>query len=431
MQYPKSVAETWLITFEQLSAEERELLNVLAWLDPAPIPVWLVGKVEGASSPLSSDGSKGQEAPSALEARELLAGLHDWHLITWSDDGHTFKVHRLVQEVTRLRLRDEAECKRTLSEALSWLDEADIGNPQDPFTWSRWIPVTPHVLQLAAHSIIEQLWIYAISWQTNVAGLHLNRGQYRDALPLFRGALDLAESHLSPLDGLLSSVLNNLASLLSDLGKDTEAEPLYRRALDIDIQIMGSDHPKVALRLNNLAEVLRKVGRYIEAESLYRQSLVINEISLGLDHPEVARVLNNLALLCYANDRRTEAEPMYRRAAEIYETFYGPKHTTVATVLNNLAQLLSVSNRSAEAEPLFRRALTIDERSLGLEHPNLARDLMNLASVLHGLGRSQEALPLIQRAVDIYQRSGETHGYVNPELANAQAWLKRIQKALD
>jgi hypothetical protein len=41
MQYPASVAITWETSFAQLSPPERRLLEVLAWLAPEPIPLFL------------------------------------------------------------------------------------------------------------------------------------------------------------------------------------------------------------------------------------------------------------------------------------------------------------------------------------------------------------------------------------------------------
>ena len=36
--YPRSIALTWEMSIDQLAAAGRDLLNVLAWLAPEPIP---------------------------------------------------------------------------------------------------------------------------------------------------------------------------------------------------------------------------------------------------------------------------------------------------------------------------------------------------------------------------------------------------------
>ena len=90
--------------------------------------------------------------------------------------------------------------------------------------------------------------------------------------------------------------LNNLAVLLHDKGDYEEAEPLYRRALDISERLLGRDHPYTATSLNNLAGLLHDKGDYEGAEPLFRRALDINERVLGRDHPDTATSLNNLAV---------------------------------------------------------------------------------------------------------------------------------------
>src|SRR6266849_2825719 len=54
-------------------------------------------------------------------------------------------------------------------------------------------------------------------------------------------------------------------------GEYAQAIPKARRALQLGEAELGPDHPNVAASLNNLAELLRNAGRYAEAEPLYRR----------------------------------------------------------------------------------------------------------------------------------------------------------------
>jgi tetratricopeptide (TPR) repeat protein len=64
-----------------------------------------------------------------------------------------------------------------------------------------------------------------------------------------------------------------------------EAEPLIRRALSIAESSCGMGHPFVASYLNNLAELLCATNRLSEAEPLYRCALAIDESSYGRRPP--------------------------------------------------------------------------------------------------------------------------------------------------
>ena len=463
---PKSVEKIWLTTFQQLSNDERELLQTLSWFDTQPIPLWLVEPEEDVNATHGGD----------LElhlTRAVLAALAKWHLVTFSDDGQSIKVHRLVQEIT-LSLLIQAEPRaRSLARALSWLDQAKLGPPDDVRNWPRWDAVQSHILHLAKCADQAQQWIPAVRWRNRVARLLEARARFSDAEILFREALSISQQHLPEEHNDAVALINNLAGLLYATNRMKEAEPLFRQALILAERSYGPEHPNVAACLNNLAELLQATNRLMEAESLYRRALTIDEKSYGPQHPFVATCLNNLAGLLRASNRLAEAEPLYRRALlidqQIYgpehpfvatdlnnlagllwatnrfaeaetmhrtalsidESCYGPQHPSVATDLNNLAMLLATTDQQEDAEQMLRRALAIDENSYGPQHPSVARDLLNFAALLHESGRSEEALPLIQRAIAIYRRSGEDQGYVHPRLAAAQRHLETIQHVVE
>ncbi len=92
MQYPASVATTWLTSFEQLDDDDaRALLNQLAFLAPEPVPRDLI--------------PDGQE--------ESLIQLRRLSLVRFLDDPpNSFLVHRLVQEIVRSRLADKEAGQR-------------------------------------------------------------------------------------------------------------------------------------------------------------------------------------------------------------------------------------------------------------------------------------------------------------------------------
>jgi len=79
--------------------------------------------------------------------------------------------------------------------------------------------------------------------------------------------------------------LNNLAGLLSHQGNFLEAEPLYREALEIKKKVLGPYHPSIATGLNNLAVLLSRQGKKMEANKLGKEALAIWTRALGPDHP--------------------------------------------------------------------------------------------------------------------------------------------------
>src|SRR5712671_6051259 len=357
-KYPRAVAVTWQTSVDQLTPAGRRLLEWLAWFAPEPIPNFLL---EVPVPDVAAD-----------DPVEALADLADYSLARRNPGKQEFSIHRLVQEVTRHGL-GEQERRRSLVEALAWVNETFAGDPEDVRTWPRLDPLTPHARVIVEHADGAEISGPTARLMNELGVLLKTKARYVEAEPLYRRALAIDEASYGPDHPEVAADLNNLAALLQDTNRRSEAEPMYRRALAIDEATYGPDHPNVAIRLNNLAELLRAANRRSEAEPLYRRALTIFEASYGPDHPNVATSLNNLALLLLATNRRSEAESMYRRALAIKEASYGPDHPNVATSLNNLALLLQATNRLSEAEPLSRRALAILARftqATGHVHPN-------------------------------------------------------------
>jgi tetratricopeptide (TPR) repeat protein len=470
MQYPMSVAVTWQTSFDRLTEPARELLRILCWLAPDPIPESLLDTGNGPLVPkwhlrfprvsrvwLALRGLRELDRRSP---REALADLEAQSLVTRAADTSSFTVHRLVQDVTRRSL--PAERGNTyMNAAVHWVNVAFVGDPQDVRDWPVLVPLAPHALGLtqqadlariseraaglmsvlgllyhtqAQYSVAEPLLRRALivyehlqgsegptvaTALTNLAWLLRATNQLKEAEPLMRRALAIGEHSLGPDHPKVAIRLNNLALLLQDTNRLADAEPLMYRALAIDEAVYGPDHPEVALDLNNLARLLHEANRLDEAELLCKRALAIDEAAYGPDHPEVALDLNNLARLLHEANRPDEAEPLYKRALAIDEKSYGPDHPDVAGVLNNLAQLLQDTNRLAEAERLMRRALAIDEQSYGPDHPDVARVLNNLARLLQDTNRLAEAEPLMRRHLEIFLKFTRSTGHEHPHLGHA------------
>jgi len=438
--YPRSIAVTYDTSVAQLSDGARELLHVLSWLAPEPMPLAHL-----------------ENLPSPPAARDLLGELRDLHLVSIHQDDATFALHRLLQEITRSQQQSSggilppastsqsrsggilpptmtsrgqdapatsAAPPPALRTALTWINAAMPGATDDVRTWPAAVPLLPHALASATTAAQRDLPVPTARLLNECALLEATRANYRAAEPLYRTALALTEKHSGANHPDTAPYLSNLAGLLQATNRLAEAEPLLRRALAIDEKSYGDAHPNVAIRLNNLAALLHATNRLAEAEPLMRRALAIDEQSFGDAHPNVALRLNNLAQLLQDTNRLAEAEPLMRRALAIDEQSYGPAHPNVATGLNNLAQLLQDTNRLAEAEPLLRRALAIAEQSYGPAHPQVATGLNNLAHLLKATNRLAEAEPLLRRALAIDEQSyGDAHPNVAISLNNLATLL--------
>ncbi len=426
-EYPCSVAVTLQTTLDHLGPREIELLNLLAWFAPEPVPQNVLTASSLCFLRLSSEGNAKAENAVADwtddEVCRTLARLAEFSVIRQDPQAGTIAVHRVVQEILRDR---QAEPQLWLTGALGLLDMArPAENSDDVRTWPVWEPLRPHVVFATAEADRLDIAIPTSSLLGELATLLGAKALHKEAKMLQRRALAIDELHYGPESTEVATRLNNLAQTLQVTNRLAEAEPLIRRALAIDKQALGKDHPSVARDLNTLALLLHAMHRLPEAEPLIRRALAIDEGFFGAEHPKVARDLSTLALLLQATNRQAEAETLMRRALAIDEQFHGAEHPTVASRLNDLAFLLLDMNRLVEAEPLIRRAVAIDEQSLGTNHPNLASRLNNLAMLLQAINRQAEAEPLLRRALGIWEWSlGADHPKVAIGLNNLAMLLQ-------
>ncbi len=458
VDYPRSILASFTLAIEKAkttSPEAERLLGIAAFLAPDRIPLGIIT----------------QDVMSEIEKGEAVAALAEVSLVTREslDDGlRAISVHRLVQEVVRHRLGENAAdmaalatrlvadaypfdsddvrnwplCRRLESHAATILTVAPEAGEEARKTVRLLNQYALHLNARAEFAAAEPFMGRALEIDeasfgpdhpevatdlNNLAQLLQATNRLAEAEPLMRRALKIGEASFGPDHPNVAIGLNNLALLLKVTNRLAEAEPLMRRALEIDEASLGPDHPNVAVRLNNLAQLLQDTDRLAEAEPLMRRALKIDEASFGPDHPKVAIRLNNLAALLQDTDRLAEAEPLMRRALKIDEASFGPDHPNVAIRLNNLAQLLKATNRLAEAEPLMRRALKIDEASFGPHHPDVAVDLNNLAQLLQDANRLTQAEPLMRRAVAILEKSlGADHPNTGMARENYDALLAEI-----
>ncbi len=259
----------------------------------------------------------------------------------------------------------------------------------------------------------------------NLAELYLEVGRFDEAEPRYKKALAICKEHFGPNHLKTAIVLNNIAALYQKMGRFDEAEPLYERVLAIRKEILGLNHPDTAMTFNNLGSLCQEMGRFDEAESLYEQALLIRKHCLGPDHPDTAMTLNNLGSLCQEMGRFDEAESLYEQALLIRKHCLGPDHPDTAMTLNNLGSLCQEMGRFDEAESLYEQALLIRKHRLGPDHPDTAMTLNNLGSLHQKMGRFDKAKSLYEQALAICKK---TLGPDHPNTRRVQSNLERLQR---
>ncbi len=401
--HPESVARTWTLNFQQVedaSPAAADVLRASSFFAPDDIPEELLTQGGAELGPAVSDALAGGDV---LAGAELLEPLTRYSLIQRDVEARTWSVHRLVQEVVKASLRDDARrlwTERVVGALNSAFPDPEFSN------WGLCGRLIPHTQTAVRWIEDHRLESETVARLLNEAAIYLwNSGRYAEAEPLCKRSLGIRKKALGEEHPAVADSHQCLGLLRHGQGRYTEAEQLYELSLGSYEKALGAEHPRIGIALSNLALLYCDLGRHAEAEPLFKRSLKIREKALGGEHPDVAIALNNLALPYCDQGRYAEAEPLFKRSLEIREKALGDEHPDVAISLNNLANLFRAQARNAEAEPLFKRSLEIFEKALGDEHPHVATSLYNLALLCHDQGRLADAEQLYERALKISEKA--------------------------
>lgn len=200
--------------------------------------------------------------------------------------------------------------------------------------------------------------------------LYKDTGRYQEAASLYAEAFELTTAVHGSNHPQVAALLHNMAGLAHVQGQYKEAEPHIRAALDIRHRKDRGDVAAIAADTSVLGAVLAGQGRLDEAEAALRTALLLWTGEHGPDHYEVAVQLNNLASVLQQRHEYTEAEASYTRALEIKGRVLGPDHPEVAALINNLASLEADTGRMASAALHYNQAIEILDSALGSQHPN-------------------------------------------------------------
>ncbi len=455
--HPAPVTTTFALALETVthtSPAAADLLRLCAFLHPGAIPEELFTEGASALGPeLQAVGSD------AFTLNTALSILRRYSLIERHSETKTIHMHRLVQQVVRDKMDEQA--RRGFAERLVQALNRAFPESQEPEAWPRCQRYLPHVLacqdliaefpvpweaasgllsragiyltQRRQHEQAESLLVQAYQIRLECAGpdhpesaASLHQGKHAQAAQFLQQALSLREQHF-PADhpAVLESALC-LATTYQEQGHYREAANLFRRLLAVSEQAYGPLHLKVAEVLHRMAAVLRQLGSYDEALSCLLRALSIFEQTRGTLCEDVAFCHEQLGLLLRDCNQDEAALQHFQRSLCIREDLYGPDEVRTARSLYVLGSHYRKVGRYDEAFPLLTRALSIRQRVLGPTHVMTAVSLEGLGLYHLDQGEWSEAQSLLQQSLSLLEQE---LGISHPEVGKATFYLARVYAA--
>ncbi|CAF1173538.1 unnamed protein product [Adineta ricciae] len=238
----------------------------------------------------------------------------------------------------------------------------------------------------------------------HLGNIKYQKGQYEEAITLFRKFLELRLMSSSPNHPDVATSYNNIGAAYSAMGDYPKALSSYEQALKIQLQSLPPHHPDVASSYNNIGNAYSHMGDYPKALSSHEQALKIREQSLPPNHPDVASSYNNIGNAYSDMGDYPKALSSHEQALKIQLQSLPPNHPDVASSYNNIGAAYSAMGDYPKALSSYEQALKIREQSLPPNHPDVASSYNNIGNAYSAVGDHRTALLFCTNAVQIAQK---------------------------
>lgn len=361
------VGPLWRIALEEMrdrGSAGWQLLSVLAFMAPLPVPRAVLGSTAEDLQPLLPG-----TGPMWVRLDQAVAELRSRSLVT-IDPAGSVVVHPLVQSAARVVLSsDERRSAAGLACSLMYRTLPFDPDVTDSPTFDI---LGPHALVSAHHlATLDSDAVDPPFVLQRLGGYLLAIDAIPQALEVLRFARSVADGASTPEMSNRPFLLSRLASAESQMGNVDEAILIAQEALGLWRGVYGPDHSGVGNEISNLAMMYHAKGDSSRAKELIVEAFQFHEERLGPYHPTTAIDLSNMALIEAKAGDLADAEGHLRQALAVHEKTTGPSSPTIATDLSNLGEVLAREGQVDQAVETLQRAESMVEDLYGQTHPRI------------------------------------------------------------
>ncbi|MEP1536762.1 MAG: tetratricopeptide repeat protein [Paracoccaceae bacterium] len=411
-----SFAAVLEMTTDQLDKDDKDLLSVLAFLNPDDL--WPDGLQEGATHQLTSTAwdeglpdfwQRAGETPALItQGFDHLSGVS---LIEQDDDGWT--MHRMTGEIWRDVLGEQAITSGDTAARL--INALAPYQADDPNTWGhfqRLLDQGRAMMQVGVQNAAAARFFHQLST------FAMNRWAQASDQDFADASVEINEV-LAPNSESLAASLNNQAGFLQDLDNLDAALAVYERVLEMrgGLEDIGPNHPSYAVTLNNIAGVFRAKKQFSKAVELMLQAKSIDEASLGPTHPDTITDFRNLGVYygawAQADPDHANIDDLRMKEAEAKQTALdrslaslGIFHPYTALDFHNSA-VRWISSDTEEAFDLMSRGAIARVDILGPDQPTTIRSVQ--AAFDLGQANDMSAQAVYEALFKTYAQMADEH----------------------
>jgi len=414
-----SIVTTWQISFDYIrkdSSTAADLLSLMSFFNRRAIPAFVL-KTAHIYDVTDRDHVFHVD----------VAALQAYSLISVDQDGNAFRMHRLLQVVTKRWLVQQADNRleywRNKFLALLSSQFDDSAATQDSLERNNLL--LPHAFQAEQDIPTDppgsRLWVNVMYH----AGQHLmNFDQDSTAERMFRAAAGVAKAHGNTTSLVYLELLRLLGRVLTRSDRLEEAEEKFRDVLEIGGKTLSHNHP---LLLESRLDLAQSLGRQDknkqdQAEDICFELLkqsdesktisqiygVLGQIKMTQENypkareylskylrqlvnlqdssPAVSRCLLDLGRTEYCLSNPSKAAELVIRARSMYTDLFGDDHTETASCSRVLAMIREAQGRDEEALSLYELALPAFSKWYGADHDMTVSLETQIRDLKHRMG---------------------------------------------
>ncbi|KAJ7438732.1 hypothetical protein FB451DRAFT_1378116 [Mycena latifolia] len=252
-----------------------------------------------------------------------------------------------------------------------------------------------HLGEFMLQTLLSQLDKHqTLNIQHILATLYGNSGLFHQAAELAKVVLSkrrelLGEDHPDTL-----ATMGNLAVRYSELGQFHQAAELEKVVLSKHTELLGEDHPDTLSAMGNLANRYSEMGQFHRATELEKVVLNKRRELLGEDHPETLKTMGNLAIRYSQMGQFHQAAELEKVVLSKRRELLGEDHPDTLSAMGNLAASCSEMKQFHEAVDLEKVVFNKRRELLGEDHPATLRTMGNLAIRYSQMGQIHKAAEL-------------------------------------
>ena len=402
---PKSIYDTWRLSYESIRNHNRLAADVLAFMSFLEQDSIILALLQAAFSP-------GQH----VRLVDALGDLRDYELIHEGSTRDTFTMHRLVQATTQKWLK-ESKLDSQWARAVLMTIADKFPDPHTIVTWpacAAWLPHANKILQCPLFGTTADSAALA-TLHLKVGRYYFRTGRWLDARVSTQAACDLRAECLGPLEQYTLEAKDQLIEIVRQLGQYNLAEATARDVKRYRKRKLGKRHELTLRSYRLLGLTLQDQGQYVESIRYQEKAMKGFQDLYGATdpfHPDILTSRYRMGATYEMGGEMLKSETYLSEALNGLMQRGEGESILASQVMFRLSFLQRSLGNYRESEKIAAASMQMRSKLLGKAHPDTIIAYYSVGRSMLLQERYEESADLFAEVVKASKKKvGDQHAY--------------------